>query len=169
MVSAIGLGCMRFGGVFGAADEAASQRCLDAAFDAGMIFPDTANIYGKGLCAEVMGRFFNRRRVAVTVATKAAIVDGGARSFDNSEAHLRAEREGSLKRMGVEGVDLFYIRRRIHRREQERPVEAVVEGLSRLIAEGKIGGYRLLEGSPATLRRAHAVHPCCAVQNEYSL
>ena len=100
MVSTIGLGCMRFGGVFGATDEAASQRCRDAAIDARVTFPDTANIYGKGLCAEVMARFFKLRRVAVTVATKAAIVDGGARRFDNSDAQLRAEREGSLKRMG---------------------------------------------------------------------
>jgi aryl-alcohol dehydrogenase-like predicted oxidoreductase len=164
-VSAIGLGCMSFGGIFGATDEAASQRCLDAALDHGIDFLDTANIYGAGVCEEVIGRFLARRRPRVVIATKAAIVNGPPRRFDNSEAHLRAELEGSLRRMGVERVDLFYI----HRREETRPIEEVVGTLSRLIEEGKIGGYGLSEVSPATLRRAHAVHPCMAVQNEYSL
>ena len=165
MVSAIGLGCMSFGGVFGATDEAESQACLDAAVEAGITFLDTANLYGKGVCEEVMGRFFVRRKVDVQIATKASVINGPPRRFDNSNGHLRAELEGSLKWMRVERVDLFYV----HRREQSRPIEEVVEGLAGLIAEGKIGGYGLSEVSPGTLRRAHAVHPCRAVQNEYSL
>lgn len=164
-VSAIGLGCMSFGGIFGATDEAASQRCLDAAFDNGIDFYDIANIYGMGVSESVVGRFLKRRKADVKIATKAGIVTGAARRFDNSSAYLRAELDASLKRLGVDHVTLFYI----HRREAERPVEEVVEALAALIREGKIGGYGLSEVSPGTLRRAHAVHPCMAVQNEYSL
>ena len=164
-VSAIGLGCMSFGGIFGPTDEAESFACLDAAIDCGIDFLDTANIYGMGISESVIGRWMASRRPKVVLATKASIVSGPPRRFDNSESHLRSELEGSLKRLGVERVDLFYI----HRREAARPVEAVVETLSRLIAEGKIGGYGLSEVAPGTLRRAHAVHPCSAVQNEYSL
>lgn len=164
-VSAIGLGCMSFGGIFGPTDEATSQRCLDAALDHGIDFLDIANIYGMGVSESVVGRFLKRRRADVKIATKAGIVSGPNRRFDNSEPYLRAELEGSLKRLGVDHVDLFYI----HRREQARPIEEVAGTLGRLIDEGKIGGYGLSEVSPGTLRRAHAVRPCRAVQNEYSL
>ncbi len=164
-VSAIGLGCMSFGGIFGATTTDESLRCLDAAWDAGIDFLDTANIYGMGVSETVMGQWLATRKRGVHIATKASIVSGQNRRFDNSASHLRSELEGSLKRMGVDHVTLFYI----HRREQERPVEEVVQTLQALIAEGKIGGYGLSEISPGTLRRAHAVHPCMAVQNEYSL
>jgi len=164
-VSAIGLGCMSFGGIFGPTDEAASQRCLDAAIDQGIDFLDIANIYGMGLSESVVGRFLKRRRADVKIATKAGIVSGPTRRFDNSPAYLRAELDASLHRLGVDHVDLFYI----HRHEQARPIEKVAETLGRLIDEGKIGGYGLSEVSPGTLRRAHAVRPCRAVQNEYSL
>lgn len=164
-VSAIGLGCMSFGGIFGATSLAESLACLDAAWEAGIDFLDTANIYGMGVSESVMGEWLASRKRPVHIATKAAIVTSPTRRFDNSESHLRAELEGSLKRLGVDHVALFYI----HRREQERPVEEVVQTLQKLIAEGKIGGYGLSEVSPGTLRRAHAVHPCRAVQNEYSL
>jgi aryl-alcohol dehydrogenase-like predicted oxidoreductase len=164
-VSAIGLGCMSFGGIFGPTDEAASQRCLDAAIDRGIDFLDIANIYGMGLSESVVGRFLKRRRADVKIATKAGIVSGPERHFDNSPAYLRAELDGSLQRLGVDHVELFYI----HRREQARPIEEVADTLGRLIDEGKIGGYGLSEVSPGTLRRAHAVRPCRAVQNEYSL
>ena len=162
-VSAIGLGCMSFGGIFGPTTEAESFACLDAAIDHGIDFLDTANIYGMGVSETVMGRWIASRRPKVVIATKASIVRGGG--FDNSESHLRTELEGSLKRLGVDRVELFYI----HRREQTRPIEEVVGTLKSLISEGKIGGYGLSEVSPTTLRRAHAVHPCMAVQNEYSL
>ncbi len=164
-VSAIGLGCMSFGGIFGPTTLDESLACLDAAWDAGIDFLDTANIYGMGVSETVIGQWLATRKRAVHIATKASIVTGPNRRFDNSEAHLRSELEGSLNRMGVDHVALFYI----HRREQERPIEEVVQTLQRLIAEGKIGGYGLSEVSPGTLRRAHAVHPCMAVQNEYSL
>lgn len=164
-VSAIGLGCMSFGGIFGATTTDESLRCLDAAWDAGITFLDTANIYGMGVSETVIGQWLATRRHPVHVATKAAILRSPERRFDNSAAYLRAELEGSLRRLGTDNVTLFYI----HRREQERPVEEVVGTLQTLIAEGKIGGYGLSEVSPGTLRRAHAVHPCMAVQNEYSL
>jgi aryl-alcohol dehydrogenase-like predicted oxidoreductase len=164
-VSAIGLGCMSFAGFFGDTDEAESLRCLDAAVAHGIDFFDTANIYGMGRSENVLGTFVRTRRPDIAIATKASVVNGPPRRFDNSETHLRSELEASLKRLGVDHVALFYI----HRREQARPVEEVAETMVRLIAEGKIGGYGLSEVSPATLRRAHAVHPCMAVQNEYSL
>lgn len=164
-VSAIGLGCMSFAGFFGAADDATSQRCLAAAVDHGIDFLDTSNVYGAGRSESVIGTFLKATGAEVKIATKAGIVNGPPRRFDNSSDHLRSELEGSLKRLGVERVDLFYI----HRREAARPIEDVVGTLADLIAEGKIGGYGLSEVAPGTLRRAHAVHPCMAVQSEYSL
>lgn len=164
-VSAIGLGCMSFAGFFGATSEAESLACLDAAFDRGIDFLDTSNIYGMGVSETVIGTWIRSRKRAVTVATKAGIVMGPPRRFDNSEAHLRVELKASLKRLGRDHVELFYI----HRRDQEIPIEEVVGTLTRLIEEGRIGGYGLSEVSPATLRRAAAVLPPLAVQNEYSL
>jgi aryl-alcohol dehydrogenase-like predicted oxidoreductase len=164
-VSAIGLGCWSFGGGLGPTTESESLRCMDAALDQGIDFFDTANIYGMGVSETAVGTWLATRRPRITLATKAGIVNGPPRSFDNSEAHLRTELEGSLRRLGVDHVDLFYI----HRRDARVPVEDMVGTLKRLIDEGKIGGYGLSEVAPATLRRAHAVHPCRAVQNEYSL
>lgn len=165
MVSAIGLGCMSFAGFFGPTDEDTSLRCLDAAHEAGITFLDTSNLYGMGLSEQVIGTWRRTRGKDAVIATKAGIVPGPPRSFDNSEAHLRDELEKSLRRLGRDHVDLYYI----HRREAERPIEEVVGTLKRFIDEGKIGGYGLSEIAPGTLRRAHAVHPCMAVQNEYSL
>jgi aryl-alcohol dehydrogenase-like predicted oxidoreductase len=164
-VSAIGLGCLSFGGLFGPTTDAESFRCLDAAVEQGITFADTANIYGMGRSESVIGAWLKRSRADMRIATKASIVTGPDRRFDNSEAHLRSELEASLTRLGVDHVDLFYV----HRREQTRPVEEVAQTLGRLIDEGKIGGYGLSEVSPATVRLAHAVHPCRAVQNEYSV
>ena len=166
-VGAIGLGCMSFGGAVGPTDQVTSLRCLAAAIDQGIDFLDTANVYGMGRSEEVIGEYLRRSggRDRLCIATKAGIVNAPPRHFDNSPAHLRAELEASLRRLGVDHIDLFYI----HRREKARPVEEVAVTLSQLVAEGKIGGYGLSEVSPATLRRAHAVHPCLAVQSEYSL
>lgn len=164
-VSAIGLGAMSFGGIFGDTDEGESLRCLDAMLDQGITFIDTANIYGMGISEAVIGKWFSTRHPTVTIATKASFVAGPERRIDNSDAHLRAELEASLKRLKRDHVELFYI----HRREQARPLAEVIGTLSRLIEEGKIGGYGLSEIAPETLREAHAIHPCTAVQNEYSL
>jgi len=164
-VSAIGLGCMSFGGAFGPTTTAESLACLDAAYDAGITFYDTANIYGMGVSETVLGAWLASRKPRITLATKAGVNMLPARHFDNSPAHLRAELEASLKKLGRDHVELFYV----HRREQSRPIEEVVGTLKDLIGDGLIGGYGLSEVSPGTLRRAHAVHPCLAVQNEYSL
>lgn len=164
-ISALGFGAMSFGGIFGSTDEAASFACLDAMQEAGITHVDIANIYGMGISESVVGKWLASRRVEVVLATKASIVNGPPRVIDNSTAHLRRELEASLRRLGVERVDLFYI----HRREQARPIEEVVATLQDLEREGKIGGYGLSEVAPETLREAHAIHPCRAVQNEYSL
>ncbi len=165
MVSAIGLGCLSFGGIFGATTQDVSLRCLDAAWDHGITFFDTANIYGNGVSEDVLGEWLRTRRRPAVIATKAGIVGGANRRIDNSEPYLRTELEGSLRRLGLDHVALFYI----HRHEEARPIEEVATTLAALVAEGKIGGYGMSEIAPYTLRRAHAVHPCRAVQNEYSL
>jgi aryl-alcohol dehydrogenase-like predicted oxidoreductase len=165
MVSAIGLGCLSFGGIFGDTTDDDSLRCLDAAWDAGITFYDTANIYGMGRSETVLGQWLRTRRHPAVIATKASFVAGPPRRIDNSENHLRVELEGSLRRLGTDHVALFYI----HRHDQSIPIEDVAGTLSRLVEEGKIGGYGMSEIAPGTLRRAHAVHPCRAVQNEYSL
>jgi len=164
-VGAIGLGCMSLAGVFGETNEAESFACLDAAREAGIDFLDTANIYGMGRSEEVLGRWLADRKPQVTIATKASIVPGPPREIRNDEGHLRSELEASLKRLGRDHVELFYI----HRRQQDIPVEDVAGTMARLIEEGKIGGWGLSEVAPSTLRRAHAVCPVMAVQNEYSL
>lgn len=164
-VGAIGFGAMSFGGMFGPTDEAASLATLDAAWAAGITHFDTANIYGMGVSETVIGKWLASRGHRPVIATKASIKNGPPREIDNSDAYLRAELEGSLKRLGTDHVDLFYM----HRRDFRIPLADVVGTMSRLIDEGKIGGYGLSEVSPATLRQAHAIHPVMAVQNEYSL
>lgn len=167
MVSAIGLGCLSFGGLFGATTANESLACLDAARDHGISFLDVANVYGNGLSESRIGQWLASRRPQTppVIATKAGIVAGAERGVNNDPSHLRAELDGSLKRLGVDRVDLFYL----HRRDPARPIEEVAALMADLQAEGKIGGYGLSEVAPATLRRAHAVHPVSAVQSEYSL
>jgi len=164
-VGAIGFGCMSFAGFFGPTDEATSHACLDAAWDSGITFLDTAEIYGMGLSETILGSYFKSRPHKFTVATKAGIRPNHDPMIDNSPNYLRNALEGSLKRLGREQIDLYYI----HRREQSRPIEDLIDTLKTFIDEGKIGGYGLSEVSPTTLRRAHAIHPCMAVQSEYSL
>jgi aryl-alcohol dehydrogenase-like predicted oxidoreductase len=164
-VGAIGLGCMSFGGIYGSTNAADSHRTLARALDLGIDHLDVADIYGNGVSEEVIGSFVRSHPNRFTIATKAGIRTGPPRSFDNSPSYLRECLEGSLRRLGVDHVDLFYI----HRREQARPVEEVVETLLRFKEEGKIGGIGFSEIAPASLERACAVHPVMAVQNEYSL
>jgi aryl-alcohol dehydrogenase-like predicted oxidoreductase len=167
LVSAIGLGCLSFGGLFGATSAEESLTCLDAARDHGITFLDVANVYGNGLSECRIGEWLASRRPAQTpvIATKAGIVAGAERGVSNDPGYLRAELDGSLTRLGVDRVDLFYL----HRRDPARPIEEVASLMADLRAAGKIGGYGLSEVAPATLRRAHAVHPVTAVQSEYSL
>ncbi|MFV0490404.1 MAG: aldo/keto reductase [Pseudorhodobacter sp.] len=165
VISALGFGAMSFGGMYGPTDEAESLACLDAMYEAGITHIDVANVYGMGISETMVGKWIAMHRPEVALATKASIINGPPRVIDNSATHLRKELEASLKRLGVEQVDLFYI----HRREQARPIAEVIDTLQDLEREGKIGGYGLSEIAPETLREAHAIHPCRAVQNEYSL
>lgn len=166
VVSVIGLGCMSFAGTFGATEDATSLRCLDAAYEAGINFLDTANIYGMGRSETVIGEWLATRRPQnIVLASKCAIQRDPERPVNNDPAHLRQELEGSLKRLGVEYIDLYYL----HRREPSVPLEDVIGTMADLVQEGKIGGYGLSEVAPYTVRRAHEIHPCWAVQNEYSL
>lgn len=164
-VGAIGFGAMSFAGFFGPAKDEDSFECMDALIEAGIDFWDTANVYGMGKSESVIGEYLAAKSPDVVLATKVGIDPGPPRGFNNAADYMRSELEGSLKRLGRDKVELYYI----HRREQARPVEEVVEALAGFIEEGLIDGYGLSEVSPTTIRRAHAVHPCRAVQNEYSL
>jgi aryl-alcohol dehydrogenase-like predicted oxidoreductase len=161
---------MSFGGFYGATNEAESLRTLAGALDLGVDFWDTANVYGDGLCEQVIGTFLaedKSRRARVTLATKFAIRrrDDGARFFDNSAAHIREALDASRKRLGVDHIDLYYV----HRVDKSTPIEDTIGELARLVKAGEIGAIGLSEVAPDTLRRAHAVHPIAAVQSEYSL
>ena len=169
-VSAVGFGAMSFGGFYGPTNEADSMRTLARALELGVDFWDIANVYGDGLCEEVIGKFLaeeKTRRSKVTVATKFAIRrrEDGARFFDNSAAHMREALDASRKRLGVDHIDLYYV----HRVEKSVPIEDTVGELARIVKAGAIGAIGLSEVAPDTLRRAHKVHPIAAVQSEYSL
>lgn len=164
-IGSIGLGCMSFGGFYGPTDQTESHRTLARALELGIDHLDTANVYGAGVSEEVIGAFLKDHPGRFTIATKGGITRQPARSFDNSPDYLRECLEASLRRLGVDHVDLYYI----HRREQARPIEDVVETLVRFKQEGKIKEIGFSEISPASLERASAVHPITAVQSEYSL
>jgi len=171
-VSAVGIGAMSFAGFYGKTDEAASHAVLAAALDLGIDHLDTANVYGRGVSETVIGSFLQKQGKAkdgrFRIATKAGIrrdPETGARGFDNSKAHLEAELDASLKRLGVEAVDLFYV----HRRDRRFEIEAVAETLAGFVAAGKIHAFGFSEIAPASLRRAALEHPVAAVQSEYSL
>ncbi len=165
-VGAIGLGCMSFGGTAsGVTDEAASFAAMDRAWDLGLTHFDTANVYGPYTSEQVVGRWMADRGHKPSLATKASIQRSGERPVNNDPAYLETELDGSLERLGVDYVDLFYI----HRREQAVPIAEVAGLMGRLIDKGKIGGWGMSEVSPTTLRRAHAETPVRAIQNEYSL
>jgi aryl-alcohol dehydrogenase-like predicted oxidoreductase len=161
---------MSFGGFYGPTNEAESMQTLARALELGVDFWDTANVYGDGLCEQIIGKFLaedKSRRARVTLATKFAIRrrDDCARFFDNSAAHIRQALDDSRKRLGVDHIDLYYV----HRIDKSIPIEDTVGELARLVEAGAIGAIGLSEIAPDTLRRAHDVHPIAAVQSEYSL
>ncbi len=171
-VSALGLGCMGMSEFYGESDDASSLRTLARALELGMTLFDTADTYGLGHNETLLGRFIaeggTARRRQVVVATKFGIVRAAGqyeRRIDNSPAYIRDACEASLRRLGVERIDLYYC----HRRNPDVPIEDVAGALGELVAAGKVGAIGLSEVSVETLRRAHAVHPVAAVQSEYSL
>ncbi len=169
-VSAVGFGCMSFGGFYGPTSESETMRALARALELGVDFWDTANVYGEGVSETMIGKFLAEdilRRSRITLATKFGIRrdPDGRRVFDNSPEHIRASLEGSLKRLGVDRIDLYYV----HRVDPRIPVEDTVGELARHVKAGTIGAIGLSEVAPDTLRRAASVHPIAAVQSEYSL
>ncbi|MEP2424933.1 MAG: aldo/keto reductase, partial [Tateyamaria sp.] len=167
-VSAIGLGCMGMSEFYGPRDDDISMRVLHEAIDLGIDFFDTADMYGHYHNEDLIGSFLAQSSAKPKVATKFGIVRQPgeySRSLNNSADYARTACEGSLKRLGVDRVDLFYV----HRINPYQDIEDTMGGLSRLVDAGKIDRIGLCEVSPETLRRAHAVHPVTAVQTEYSL
>lgn len=167
-VSEVGLGCWSFAGPYGPTSEAEAHDTLAAALDLGVDFLDTANVYGMGISEKYIGSFLKGDTFRFTIATKAGIwrdPETGVRGFNNKAAYLREQLEGSLARLGVDHVELYYI----HRRDADLEIEEVMETLLAFKSEGKIGGIGFSEISPASLRRACAVGPVDAVQSEYSL
>jgi aryl-alcohol dehydrogenase-like predicted oxidoreductase len=170
-VSRIGLGAMTMAGVYttGASlDDAESIRAIHRALDLGVTHIDTAEIYGPFHSEELVGRAIKDRRDQVVVATKFGLVShagGGPGVLDSSPANIRAAVEGSLKRLGTDHIDLYYQ----HRVDPNTPIEETIGALAELVAAGKIRHIGLSEAGPATIRRAHAVHPVAALQTEYSL
>jgi aryl-alcohol dehydrogenase-like predicted oxidoreductase len=167
-VSALGLGCMGMSEFYGARDDVESVATLEAALAAGIDFFDTADTYGHGHNEELVGRFLKGKRDKVVLATKFGIVrKPGAyeRRVDNSPAYIRSACDASLKRLGVERIDLYYM----HRRNPDVPVEESVGAMAELVQLGKVKALGLSEVSVETLRRAHKVHPIAAVQSECSL
>ena len=165
-VSAIALGCMSFGGFYGPTSREESFACLDAAAEAGINFLDTAELYGRGVSEEIIGAWQRDRGHRFHIATKGGIIVGGKRGEnDNSEPHLRRTLEGSLERLQVDHVELYYV----HRRDWSIPIEEVTETLEGFRQKGLVEGFGYSEIAPSSLRRAASVAHVAAVQNEYSL
>jgi aryl-alcohol dehydrogenase-like predicted oxidoreductase len=167
-VSALGLGCMGMSEFYKSGTEAESVATLHHALDCGLNFLDTADMYGPFKNEELVGRAIRDRRDEVVLATKFGNVrgeDGSFKGVNGRPDYVRACCDASLKRLGVEHIDLYYQ----HRVDRTVPIEETVGAMADLVKAGKAAFLGLSEASPATIRRAHAVHPISALQTEYSL
>jgi aryl-alcohol dehydrogenase-like predicted oxidoreductase len=164
--SAVGLGCMGYSQAYGPADDERSVEAIRGALDAGMTLVDTAMSYGNGHNETLVGRALAGRRDQVVLATKFGIVrgDGGVR-LDGHPDHVRGYCEASLRRLGTDVIDLYYL----HRPDPEVPIADTVGAMAALVADGLVRHLGVSEVSPADLRRAAEVHPIAAVQTEWSL
>jgi len=165
--SAIGLGCMSFSGVYGASDDAAAIAVIHEALDSGITLLDTADMYGWGHNEELVGRAIAGRRANIVLASKFGQTQrpGGLNGVDGSPAYVAKACDASLKRLGVEAIDLYYQ----HRVDPDVAIEETVGAMAELVRQGKVRALGLSEARPETIRRAHRVHPIAAVQSEYSL
>jgi aryl-alcohol dehydrogenase-like predicted oxidoreductase len=167
-VSTLGLGCMSMSEFYGQSDQAESLATLERAFDLGIDFLDTADMYGVGRNEELVGKAVRGKRDRIVIATKFGIQrapDGTRLGINGKAEYVRSACEASLRRLGVETIDLYYQ----HRVDAGTPIEETVGEMAKLVKEGKVRHLGLSEASPDTIARAHAVHPIAALQTEYSL
>jgi aryl-alcohol dehydrogenase-like predicted oxidoreductase len=168
-VSALGLGCMGMSEFYGPRDDDESMRTMERALELGVTLFDTADMYGPFINEELVGRFIKGRRDKLVVATKCGIVRDPAqqsgRSIDGTPAYIKNACEASLKRLGIDVIDLY----QLHRVDPNTPIEESVGAMSDLVKAGKVRYIGLSEAKASTLRKAHAVHPLASVQSEYSL
>jgi aryl-alcohol dehydrogenase-like predicted oxidoreductase len=165
-VSAIGLGCMSFSGVYGPSEDAAATALIHEALDQGINFLDSSDAYGKGHNETLLGTALRGRRSGVVLATKFGNLGGAGGKFaDGRPEFVVSSCEASLKRLAVDVIDLYYA----HRIDPTVPIEDTVGAMKKLVEQGKVRALGLSEASPKTIRKAHAVHPIAAVQNEFSL